>query len=167
MMIPVHLQWEIDPARLPYRQWFGTTGLAARLTAETAICADDKGSLFGNTHAMDSADDNYRLAESFTDTSTIEHDVQLYITSRSVHSWDTLGKLRLQAGELIAMDSLEPGSQFWLWEGDVLAVVTVLDCTIAVSELSMSLQSSVSREDVATRHIVHHSFDSSTSRPVF
>ncbi len=93
MIIPVHIQWEIDPACLPYRQWFGA-----------AECNE---------------------IESETESVTDAYAIQLYIMNRSAEGWDTRGSIRIH--DMNKIDSLEPGSRFWLCEGAMIAVVTVLD----------------------------------------
>ena len=53
------------------------------------------------------------------------YEIQLYIMNRSTEGWDTRGSMRIQ--DVRSIDSLEPGSRFWLCEGTMIAVVTVLD----------------------------------------
>ncbi len=101
MIIPVYIQWEIDPAFLPYRQWFGTAECISH--AATAI-------------------------ESETEHVTTMCEIQLYIMNRSTEGWDTRGSMRIQ--DVNQIDSLEPGSRFWLCDGAMIAVVTVLDRAI-------------------------------------
>ncbi len=129
MIIPVYIQWEIDPARLPYQQWFSTTGLREQLIeGKNAIHAAST-SLIENEYSEHNEPSANRQHNSFQSFAGIdEHDVRLYIASLSAEHWDTVGSMWLPDDD--AMEAMEQGSRFWLWEEEVLAVVTVMERTM-------------------------------------
>lgn len=98
IIVPVYIEWNTDPARFPYRQWFYTS--------------DEAGS--GN-------DTSSQAAEEWENA----WDIQLRITRRVQDSWDTYGELKLLQSNMPEA-LMEPEAAFILWNGCALATVTVL-----------------------------------------
>ncbi|MFD1884783.1 hypothetical protein [Paenibacillus wenxiniae] len=130
MILPVYIQWEINPAQLPYQQWFSTTGWKEQfIEGKNAFnAASDTTSVglienrYSEPHKKSAS---HYLNPSQLWTGMDEHDVRLYIASRSPDHWDTTGSMWLpDDGSMAAM---EQGSRFWLCEEEVLAVVTVTE----------------------------------------
>ncbi len=138
MIIPVHVQWELDPTQLPYQQWFSTTGLRQQITNEHTSIEQAGDSMDANGCKPLSATHQSRSSKAFTSytdstgstnytssTSINEHEVRLYIASRHPEQWDTIGSIWLPDDG--SLDRVEQGSRFWLWEEEMLAVVTVIE----------------------------------------
>ncbi|WP_411344320.1 hypothetical protein ACE3MZ_22615 [Paenibacillus sp. WLX1005] len=103
--IPVWIEWNIDPAQLPHRQWFYAVE-GEMVTDRVQIAAE----------SIERRDEDEQLHA---------WDIQLRITGIVEQSWNTYGEMRLLQQAAFAL--LEPGASFLLWHGCELAVITVLE----------------------------------------
>ncbi|WPP41226.1 hypothetical protein SK066_22155 [Paenibacillus hunanensis] len=171
MIIPVHLQWELDPAQLPYQQWFSTTGLRQQLTNEKTWTGQANNSAIAN--GCDTSFTNHPRGSAKASTTINEHEVRLYIASRHPEQWDTIGSIWLPDDG--SLDTVEQGSRFWLWEGEMLAVVTVMEYRMEGFTYPswMCLAGDWNREaapiiaDFTTDAMKPHHFLDRTSRPLW